>query len=146
MASPQFSTAIIHMAMVYHQTGSAFAWYIARAQDYSPIEIWSSGATRWPLVHRDDLAVADQLLMEQPTLTGHFNASPEIGVRADVIAAAIAKRYQSPTGSIILPAANVLKKYGPWAVGPMLDQQMMSSRLPNLCNWRPLNCDFGTCL
>ena len=81
------------MAMVYHQTGSAFAWYIARAQDYSPIEIWSSGATRWPLVHRDDLAVAYRLLLEQPTLTGRLNASAEIGVRAGVIAAAIAKKY-----------------------------------------------------
>jgi hypothetical protein len=67
-------------------------------------------------------------------------------VRADVIAAAIAKKYQSPTGSMILPAAAVLNKYGRWAVGPMLDQQMMSSRLSNLCNWRLLNCGFGTCL
>lgn len=146
LASPQFLTAVIHPAMVYHQTGGAFAGYIARGQDHSPIKIWGSSATRWPLVHRDDLAVAYRLLLEQPTLTGHFNASARIEVRADVIAAAIAKKYRSPRGSMILPAAAVLKKYGRWAVGPMLDQQMMSSRLPNLCNWRPLSCDFGTCL
>jgi len=75
LASPQFSTAVNHPAMVYHQTGDAFARYIARAQDHSPIEIWGRGATRWPLVHRDDLAVAYRLLLEQPILTGHFNTS-----------------------------------------------------------------------
>ena len=98
LASAQFSTADIHPATVYYQTGAAFARYVARGQDYSRIEIWGSDATGWPLVHRDDLAVAYRLLLEQPTLTGHLNASAEIGVRAGVIAATIAKKTKAPPG------------------------------------------------
>ena len=53
-----FSTAVMHPAMVYHQEGGAFSRFIDCAKQHKQIEIWGDRATRWPLIHRDDLAVA----------------------------------------------------------------------------------------
>ena len=141
-----FSTAVMHPAMVYHQKGGAFSRFIDCAKQHKQIEIWGDRATRWPLIHRDDLAVAYRLLLERPKLTGHFNASAQIGVRVDTIAKTIAQKYRSPNGFKVVPAATVRQKYGFWADGPMLDQQMESSRLQTLCDWKPVITDFATCL
>ena len=65
-----FATAVIHPAMVYHQVGGAFSRFIDCAKQHKQIEIWKDGATRWPLIHRNDLAMAYRLLLEQPKLTG----------------------------------------------------------------------------
>jgi nucleoside-diphosphate-sugar epimerase len=141
-----FATAVIHPAMVYHQVGGAFSRFIDCAKQHKQIEIWKDGATRLPLIHRNDLAMAYRLLLEQPKLTGHFNASAQIGVRVDTIAKTIAQKYRSPNGFKVLPAATVRQKYRFWADGPMLDQQMASPRLQTLCDWEPAITDFATCL
>lgn len=91
-----FATAVIHPAMVYHQVGGAFSRFIDCAKQHKQIEIWKDGATRWPLIHRNDLAMAYRLLLEQPKLTGHFNASAQIGVRVDTIAKTIAQNTAAP--------------------------------------------------
>ena len=105
-----FSTAVMHPAMVYHQKGGAFSRFIDSAKQHKQIKIWGDRATRWPLIHRDDLAVAYRLLLERPKLTGHFNASAQIGVRVDTIAKKIAQKYLSPNGFKVLSAARVRQK------------------------------------
>lgn len=99
-----FSTAVMRPAMVYHQKGGAFSRFIDCSKQHKQIEIWGDRATRWPLIHRDDLAAAYRLLLERPKLTGHFNASAQIGVRVETIAKTIAQNTAAPT---------VLKSYPP---------------------------------
>lgn len=142
LASPAVSAAVVHPAMVYHEDGGAFLRYLDAARDGRPFEIWGSIATRWPLVHREDLASAYRLLLEQPQLTGHFNASAETGVPVAEITGEIARRHGHDASYVVRSLKHVLIKYGAWAEGPTLDQQMASSKLRRLTGWQVRHLNF----
>ncbi|MBY6067087.1 NAD-dependent epimerase/dehydratase family protein [Leisingera aquaemixtae] len=142
LSSPAVSAAVIHPAMVYHAGGGAFSRYLDSARADRPFEIWGSIATRWPLIHREDLARAYRLLLENQDLTGHFNASAEIGVPAAEITREIARRHGHDGGYLVRSLKHVLIKYGAWAEGPALDQQMGSSKLRCLTGWQPKFSSF----
>ncbi len=144
LEAPQFSTAILHPAMVYHEAGGVFARFVEQARAGQPIEIWGSPETRWPLIHRGDLATAYRLLLERPDLTGHFNAAAEEGVRVKEIAAAIAGHYGRPNEFPVLTVEGLIAEHGGWAEGPSLDQQMSAERLRGETGWRPEVEDFLT--
>lgn len=137
LSSPAVSAAVIHPAMVYHAGGGVLSRYLDAARADQPFEIWGSIATRWPLVQREDLARAYRLLLENPDLTGHFNASAEDGVPVAEIIREIARRHGHDGGYVVRSLKHVLIKYGAWAEGPALDQQMGSSKLRRLTGWAP---------
>ncbi|MBY6055610.1 NAD-dependent epimerase/dehydratase family protein [Leisingera daeponensis] len=144
LSSPAVSAAVIHPAMVYHAEGGAFSRYLEDARKAMPFEIWGSIATRWPLVQREDLARAYRLLLEAPGLTGHFNASAEAGVPVADITREIARRHGHDGGYVVRSLKHVLLKYGAWAEGPALDQQMGSAKLRSLTGWQPQFSSFRT--
>lgn len=146
LAAPQFSTAIIHPAMVYHEDGGVFSRFIDPAKAGRPIEIWGAPDTRWPLIHRDDLAAAYRLLLERPELTGHFNAAAQEGVRVDDIAAEIAGRFGRPARFPVRSVEDLVAEYGGWAEGPTLDQQMSAAKLRKAAGWTPRRPFWQTCL
>ncbi|KIC21690.1 NAD-dependent epimerase/dehydratase family protein [Leisingera sp. ANG-Vp] len=137
LASSAVSAAVIHPAMVYHQNGGVFDRYLQAARNAKPFEIWGSIATRWPLVQREDLARAYCLLLENPQLSGHFNASAEAGVQVADITGEIARRHGHDGSYVVRSLKHALIKYGDWAEGPTLDQQMGSDKLRRLTGWQP---------
>ncbi|MVO16909.1 NAD-dependent epimerase/dehydratase family protein [Parasedimentitalea huanghaiensis] len=138
----QISAAILHPAMVYHQDGGVFARFIQQAQDGDPIEVWGSISTRWPLVHRDDLAVAYRMVLEDSNLTGSFNVSTEDGTSVGDIVAEISKRHSHKAGYLVRNLKHVVAKHGNWAEGPTLDQQMSAEKIRRLCGWSPRHAQF----
>ncbi|WP_291728506.1 NAD-dependent epimerase/dehydratase family protein [Leisingera sp. F5] len=142
LAAPAVSAAVIHPAMVYHPEGGVFSRYLEAARLMMPFEIWGSVATRWPLVERADLACAYRLLMERPKLTGHFNASAETGVPVAEITREIARRHGHDASYVVRSLKHVLIKYGDWAEGPTLDQQMESAKLRQMTGWEPQYTSF----
>ncbi|NSY38485.1 NAD-dependent epimerase/dehydratase family protein [Leisingera sp. ANG59] len=142
LSSPAVSAAVIHPAMVYHAGGGAFSSYLDAARNGQPFEIWGSISTRWPLIQRDDLARAYRLLLENPELTGHFNASAQDGVSVAEITGEIARRHGHDSGYVVRSLKHVLFEYGAWAEGPVLDQQMGSSKLRRLTGWQPQYASF----
>lgn len=140
--TPLISAAIVHPAMVYHNEGGVFSRFIQQAQAGAPIEVWGSIATRWPLVHRQDLAVAYRLLLENKDLTGSYNVAAECGVRVSDIVAEIARRNHHQAGYLIRTLKHVVAKHGPWAEGPTLDQQMSAAKIQDLCGWMPRHIDY----
>ncbi|RVU38779.1 NAD-dependent epimerase/dehydratase family protein [Hwanghaeella grinnelliae] len=143
-ASGKFSTAVIHPAMVYHRAGGVFTRFLEKAKAGEPIEVWGGADTRWPLIHRDDLAVAYRLLLENRDVSGHFNASAQPGVPVGKIVEAIAAKYDAPPETVILSKEGLVAEHGAWAEGPTLDQQMASERLRGTCKWRPRIDAFET--
>lgn len=140
--SPAFSTAIIHPAMVYHQGGGVFEGFLDSAKADSQIALWGPAGTRWPLIHRDDLAVAYRLLAERSDLTGHFNASAEKGVPIGDIAGAICSRLGVESSFTERDQAASIAELGDWAEGMFLDQQMDCPRLITATGWRAQITDF----
>ena len=143
-ASGKFSTAVIHPAMVYHRAGGVFTRFLEKAKAGDPIEVWGGPETRWPLVHRDDLATAYRLLLENPDLRGHFNVSAETGVPVGRIVAAIAEKHDAPRETVIRSKEDLVAEQGAWAEGPTLDQQMASEKLREACKWHPRYEAFET--
>ena len=144
IVSGKFSTAVIHPAMVYHRDGGVFTRFLKKARAGEPMEVWGGPETRWPLVHRDDLAVAYRLLMENRDLDGCFNASAQTGVPVRDIVTAIATHHRGPTEIVTRTREELVAEYGDWAEGPTLDQQMASEKLRHACNWRPRYEAFET--
>jgi len=140
--APQVSAAVVHPAMVYHQDGGVFSRFIQQAQADVPIEVWGSINTRWPLVHRQDLAVAYRLLLEDPSLTGDYNVAAESGAKVSGIVTEIARRNHHQAGYVIRTLKHVLAKYGHWAEGPTLDQQMSAAKIQRDCGWTPHHTHF----
>lgn len=136
MQAPGLSVAVLHPASVYHEDGGVFSRFLDSARSGRPIEYWGKPDTRWPLIHRDDLAVAYRMLLERPELTGHFNAAAETGVPVREIAAEAARRHGHDGSYIVRTLKHVLFKYGAWAEGPTLDLQMAADRLRGL-GWQP---------
>jgi len=140
--APAFSTAIIHPAMVYHRGGGVLEGFLESAGAGGQIALWGPAGTRWPLIHRDDLAVAYRVLAERADLTGHFNASAEAGVPIGEIAGAIcAKLGVTPAYTERDPDA-AIAELGAWAEGMFLDQQMACPRLAAETGWRAKITDF----
>lgn len=142
LAAQQLRTAIIHPAMVYAARNGVFDRFIDASRAGQAIEIWGSAQTRWPLVHRDDLAVAYRLLLEQPDLTGHFNASAEAGVPVGDIAESIRRHWGVEPAPTVLPIDEAMRRCGDWAAGCGLDQQMGSGKLRGHSGWRPVVNDY----
>jgi nucleoside-diphosphate-sugar epimerase len=137
---PDLSCAILHPAMVYDETGGVFRRMMAALRAGRPASIWGSESTRWPLVHREDAACA-YLLLAQNDAVGLFNIVAEHGVAVGDIADTLSKQAGNKTKPAVLPPKWVLSQHGHWAEGPMLDQQMRSTRMAAL-GWSPQHADY----
>ncbi len=141
LAAGCFRTSIIHPGMVYHRDGGVFSRFVADARKGGPIEIWGSPETRWPLVHRRDVASAYRLVLEKGVTGQSYNVASEVGVPVDRIVAAIAQRFGVSGPPKIRTTADVVAQWGSWAVGPTLDQRMGSAKITAELGWRPVVTD-----
>jgi len=145
LASPALSTAVLHPAMVYHAEGGVLEQMLRQVRTQRPIEIWGKASTRWPLIHRDDLAWAYRLLLELQGLTGHYNAVAQTGVPVAEIAGTLARSHGQTTPYVCRSRAEVLASEGAWAEGPMLDQRLSAKRLAQATGWAPRYTDLRQC-
>lgn len=136
------SCAIVHPGMVYHEQGGVFERFIRSASVDGSVKIWGSPQTRWPIVHRADLARAYCDLLERADLTGHFNASAQEGVRVGDIVAHICQIFSASTRPVSVSIEEIIAKHGAWARGPTLDQQMSSAKLRAATGWQPKVKDY----
>ena len=135
------STAVLHPAMVYHEEGGVFARMLTALRARRPAPIWGDLHIRWPLIHRDDAAAAYMALAASPA-TGAFNLVAEKGVAIGEIARVLHAQAGLRTKPAVLPRRYALMRHGPMAEGPMLDQQMASTRMDEI-SWQPRMLDFA---
>ena len=132
-----FAANIIHPAMVYQRSGGAIGRFIAEAKEVGHIEIWGTPETRWPLVHRRDLASAYRLVLDQAPAGEAYNVAAQQGVNVTEIAQAIAKRFGSDVSISHLSRDRAIEAHGSGAEGPTLDQQMSSDKIRRSLGWHP---------
>ncbi|MEP4035705.1 NAD-dependent epimerase/dehydratase family protein [Pseudophaeobacter sp.] len=143
LQDPKLTSCIIHPAMTYHEDGGGvFSRLLSQAASGQPLEVWGSIQIRWPLVHRMDLARAYRLLAEQPELSGHYNVAAQTGVPMRAILDEIIRRHLHDGAYLVRNRKYVMFKYGNWAAGPTLDQQMRADKIQTACGWRPEVSDF----
>lgn len=142
LAAPGIDGVIVHPAMVYHRDGGAIDDYLEDARAGRRLEIWGAPETRWPVVHREDLATAYRLVLEAGTPGTSYNVAAEEGVVVGQIAAAVARRFGLTSEPVVRSVADLVAEHGIWAIGPTLDQQMSAPRARAELGWKPVNTDI----
>lgn len=137
LAAPNVEALILHPAMVYSREGGVLSRFISSAQDKGRIEVWGALDTRWPMVHRNDLAAAYRLVLERGAASQSYCAAAEVGVRVGDLADALSRRFALADGPLVRARADVMAEQGAWAAGPMLDQQMSGQKLKAAFGWTP---------
>lgn len=139
--SDVLDAVVLHPAMVWDRDGGTLSRFIQSAQTGGPIPIVGSLETRWPMVHRDDLAVLYQLVLEKgrPGKDYHGSAGPAVTV--ETLARAVARRFAyAPEFKIISPDL-IARELGQWARGYAIDQQMSANRTMLELGWSPKYTD-----
>lgn len=142
LAAPGIDGVILHPAMVYHRDGGAIGDYLENARAGKRLEIWGAPETRWPVVHREDLATAYRLALEIGAPGISYNIAAEEGVVVGQIAAAVARRFGLTSEPVVRAVADLVAEHGAWAVGPTLDQQMSAPRARADLGWTPVHTDI----
>jgi len=136
-AAACFEAMLIHPAMVYDRNGGAISGMLSSACESGRVEVWGSLMTRWPVVHRQDLARAYRVVLEKGEGGQSYCVSAENGVTAGEMASVIARRCGLKHEPQVLTGAEVIVKYGECARGPMLDQQMSGEKIKDTLGWVP---------
>ena len=137
LAARHLDAMIVHPAMVYDRESGVLDRFIAGARDEGRIEIWGSPDTRWPVVHRRDLAAAYRLVLEGGSPSEAYCVAAEEGVPVGRIAEALGQRFGLTAEPLVRARDEVIAEQGAWAVGPMLDQQMSGRKIRTELGWTP---------
>jgi nucleoside-diphosphate-sugar epimerase len=132
---------VIHPAMVYERDGGVFSGMVADAKRLLYVRVIGGEHVRWPLVHKDDLALAYALMMEKGKQGDTYNISTVDGLSVGTIARAIAKRFNADPDPVFRTVASAQAEFGSWAEGYALDQQMSGEKARTDLGWNPQHTD-----
>jgi len=128
---------VIHPAMVYERNGGVFEHIIEDAKQLGYVRVVGSETVRWPLIHREDLAILYVLMMERGNHGDVYNAATNDGVCIGEISRALARRLGVSPDLVVIDVQQALKEIGSWAEGYALDQQMSGQKAREELGWRP---------
>jgi len=124
--------------MCYAGNGGVFSRFLPRN---GQIEVWGSLDTRWPVVHRSDLAAAYRLVLERAPAGESYNVCAEQGIRVGDIVDAMSDIFEVTSKPLVRSVEEVIADQGPSALGPTLDQQMGSRKIRDSLGWSPVYTD-----
>lgn len=133
---------VIHPAMVYTPDGGVFRRFAREAAEGEVIRVVGSEQVRWPLVHRDDLAVLYALALEGAPARSSYIGSAIEGLAVGRIARAFARRRgaQHPVPQIV-SVDGIAAELGEWARGYALDQVLSGAKARRDLGWKPRHLD-----
>jgi nucleoside-diphosphate-sugar epimerase len=138
LEAPCFATNIVHPGMCYERSGGVFSRFLPKD---GQIEVWGSLDTRWPVVHRTDLAAAYRLVLECAPAGEAYYVCIEQGVRVGDVVNAMSATFEVTREPLIRSVEDVIADHGPWALGPTLDEQMSSRKIRESLGWCPVYTD-----
>ena len=128
---------VIHPAMVYERGGGVFEHFYNDASNLGYVRVIGNADVRWPLVHRDDLALVYALMVERGKAGDIYNAATQSGVRVDDIARAIAQSEGVDAQTRIIDVDAAIEEFGFVAEGYAIDQQMSGDKARVNLGWQP---------
>jgi nucleoside-diphosphate-sugar epimerase len=139
-ATDRIHPAVVRPGMVYgEKRGIVNRWFETAARDGAAAVV-GTGANRWPLVHREDLAELYRAIVERGArgiFHGVDGASPTTGE-----AAAAASRAAGRGGAVkLVPLDEARRSMGPMADALAMDQVVVSARGAEV-GWAPRHPPF----
>jgi nucleoside-diphosphate-sugar epimerase len=142
MKSDHFDAIAIHPAMVWDRDGGVLRDMLDAVREGKPIQVVNGPETRWPMVHRDDLAVLYRLALEKGTPGKDYHGAAGNAVSVDELAHALARRVAAKPIFDIISEEQAVAQHGEWARGYGLDHQMSAKRTMFELGWRPAQDDI----
>jgi len=136
VAEPVLSARVVHPAMVWDEDGGSLSGFLDSAAGGEAPVVAESLSTRWPLVHRADLARLYRLALERGEGGADYHGVGERGVRVGDVAAVIARRHGAPA-PVVRSVEDTVSALGGWAAGFALDQTMDAPRSREALGWTP---------
>ncbi len=137
LTATQIRGMVIHPAMVYEKRGGVFEHIYKDAENLGFVRVVKSEHTRWPLVHRLDLAELYALMLEQGMQGDVYNGATNEGITSGEITRAIARQYDIHEPPKVMNVAEARAAIGDYAEGYALDQQMSSKKAREKLGWQP---------
>lgn len=141
LAHPGLDGIVIHAGMVHDTLGGVFAQFEHDAGRDVPIRVVGGPRVRWPLVHRDDLAVLFALALERARPGSSYLGVTNVGVPVGRIARAFARRHGVALRLEIVSADAIARERGEWARGRALDQRLSGQKARRELGWKPHHVD-----
>lgn len=138
---PRVHGIVIHPGMVHDTLGGVFAGFARDAERHGPIRVVGGPHVRWPLVHRDDLAVLYALALERARAKSSYLGVANEGIPVGRIAGAFARRNGSALRLDVVPADAIAVERGDWARGYALDQRLSGQKARSELGWAPRHND-----
>lgn len=131
----RLAARVVHPAMVWDFGAGVLGAFFEEARGgYAPM-VTKSRDTRWPLVHRRDLARLYRLALERGEGGKDYLGVSETGVAVGDIADAVARRLGAPA-PVVRTVKATIAELGSWAAGYGLDQTMDAPSTRTALGWR----------
>lgn len=138
--SSQLTTAVIRPGMVYGGKGGLVGRLFASAVETGAAAFVGSGANRWSLVHRDDLAHLYRLVVEKRA-RGVFHGVDGAPVAVADVARAASQAVGKGGATRSIPLEEARRQMGPTADALCLDQ-VIATRRSAAVGWKPEHASF----
>lgn len=135
-AAPEVAAYVVHPAMVWDEAGGAIERFLEQARHGEAPQVVGAFETRWPLVHRDDLAQLYLRAAAEGVDGADYHGVAERGVAVGEIAAAVSRRFNAPA-PVVQPLAEAVAALGDWAAGLAFDVTMDATATRRDLGWAP---------
>lgn len=131
-----FRLTMVHPAIVWTDAAGPPAAMAATLARGEAVEVVGDPATRWPLVHADDLAQLYARAVADGRPCGDLHGVTEPGVAVGDILATVAGRLGVRQRMHVTATADALARHGDWIAGQARSQVMLAPRSRALLGWR----------
>lgn len=133
-ADSGFPSCVVHPAMVWDEHGGVLSGFLQSARARRAPIVTGSLDTRWPLVHRSDVATLFALALERGLPRIDYFGVAEPAVPVGELAGAIAKRHGAPP-PLRRDVVEAMKERGSWAACLAYDQEMLPGEATRRLGW-----------
>jgi nucleoside-diphosphate-sugar epimerase len=134
------TTIILRPAMVYGEHRGILGAWFAEAQQKRTVTYPGDGSQHWPMVHREDVAEAYALALEDGEHGHRYLLCDESHCTVKELAEAAAAAAGAT--AVALPAAEVVKSLGLFGKALLNDAQVTSAKARRELGWVPRHASF----
>lgn len=142
LSTHEVTTIVIRPAMVYGEHRGILGEWFAEAQATKTVTYPGDGSQHWPMVHRDDVAEAYALALEEGDTSGRYLLADESRHTVKEMAEAAAAAAKAK--AVSWPAPQVVETLGLYGKALLNDLQVTSAKARRELGWVPRHTSFVT--
>jgi len=142
LSTHEVTTIVMRPAMVYGEHRGILGEWFAEAQAKKTVTYPGDGSQHWPMVHRDDVAEAYALALEDGDTSGRYLLADESRHTVKEMAEAAASAAQAK--AVSWPAAEVVETLNLYGKALLNDLQVTSAKARRELGWVPRHTSFVT--